>query len=340
MPQGPNSYLNSLSFPGFSDNIEKTYLAFLETYKAESEVLFNKMNVGETAEVIKRLDEQDMSQYAHDKPEGVDAQRLSFGVAYFKEVLAFRYGAQLNVSYEMRVSKRFELSQAIARFMTSLPDRLELDRQNLLTFAAATSYVNMDGRVVDTTGGDGLAYLSATHPLAFSATTWSNIVAGNPVLSVTSLEAAEKLAVTDILDNFGLPVMMEFTHLIVQKQDPNTVRTAMEILRSTTLVTQANPGVVNTFQQKYELLQLSRVATTATGAIDATKSKWWFLAALKGMNRLQMYEVVWEGPHMNPTPAGSNNGVDVYNDDWTWGGRARYGHACVSARGLIGSQAV
>lgn len=309
-------------------------------YKEESESLFQVMNVGETAEVIKRLDEQDMSQYAHDKPEGVDATRLTFGTAYFKEVLAFRYGAQLQVSYEMRVSKRFELSQAIRRFLNSLPARRELDRQHYLTFSNVTSYVNMDGRVVDTTAGDGLAYLSATHPLAFSTTTWSNIVPANPVLSVTSLEAAEKLGVTDILDNFGLPVMMDFTHLIVNKQDPNTVRTAMEILRSTTLVTQSNPNVVNTFQSKYELMVLSRVATDANGATDSTKSKWWFLSALKGSNRLQSYEVVWEAPHMNPQPAGSNNGIDVYNDDWTFGARSRYGHAFVSARGLIGSQAV
>lgn len=340
MPPVQNSYLNSISFPGFSDNINKTYLDFLQMYKAEAEMLFQVMNLGETAEVIKRLDEQDMSQYAHDKPEGVDATRLTFGVAYFKEVLAFRYGSQLQVSYEMRVSKRFELSQAIRRFLNSLPARLELDRQHRLGFSNVTSYVNMDGRVVDTTAGDGLAYVSAVHPLAFSATTWSNNVAGNPILSVTALEAAEKLGVTDILDNFGLPVQMDFTHLIVQKQDPNTVRTAMEILRSTSLVTQANPGVTNTFQTKYDLMILSRVATNANGANDSTKFKWWFLAALKGSNRLQSYECVWEAAHMNPQPAGSNNGIDVYNDDWSYGARSRYGHALVSARGLIASLAV
>lgn len=340
MPPVQNSYLNSISFPGFSDNINKTYLDFFKTYKDESDMLFNVMNLGETAETIKRLDEQDMSQYAHDKPEGVDATRLTFGVAYFKEVLAFRYGAQLQISYEMRTSNRFKIGPAIQRFIQSIPDRKELDRQHYLSFSNVVSYVNMDGRVVDTTAGDGLSYISTVHPLAFSLTTWSNQVAGNPVLSVTALEAAEQLAVTDILDNFGLPVVMDFTHLIVNKQDPNTIRVAREILRSTTLVTQANPGVANTFIQKYELMVLSRVATTATGALDSTKYRWWFLAALKGTNRLQSYECIWEAPHMNGSPAGSNNGVDAYNDDWTYGARARYGHAIVSARGIIASFAV
>lgn len=340
MPPVQNTYLNSITFPGYSDNIEKIYLNFLQTYKDESAGLFQMIDMGETGETIKRIDEQDMSQYGHDKPEGVDAERLSFGTGYFKEILAFRYGSQLQISYEMRVSKRFEIGMAITRFVSSIPSRRELDRQHRLTFSNATSYVNMDGRVVDTTAGDGLALISAVHPLAFSATTWSNTVAGAPTLSVTALEAAEKLGVTDLLDNFGLPVVMDFTHLIVNKQDPNTVRVAMEILRSTTLVTQANPNVVNTFQQKYDLMVLSRVATLATGAHDSSKYKWWFLAALKGNNRLQSYECQWEAPHMNPSPAGSNNGIDVYNDDYTFGARGRWGHGVVSARGLVASLAV
>lgn len=335
-----NTYLNSLTFPGYSDNIEKVYLNFLETYKeGETGPLFQVINMGETGETVKRIDEQDMSQYGHDKPQGEDAERLSFGTAYFKEIYAFRYGSQLQISYEMRVSKRFEIGMAIRRFVESIPNRRELDRQNRLTFSNATSYVNMDGRIVDTTAGDGLALISATHPLAFTSTTWSNTVAGAPQLSVTALESAQKLAVTDILDNFGLPVTMDFTHLIVNKQDPNTVRVAMEILRSTTLVTQANPGVVNTFLQSYELMVLSRVATLATGAYDSSKFKWWFLAALKGANRLQAYECQWEQPHMNSAAAGSNNGVDPYNDDYTFGARGRWGHGVVSARGLIASLA-
>ncbi len=335
-----NNYLNTITFGGFSDNIEKTYLQFLEMYKQESAGLFQTMNVGENAETVKRLDEQDMSQYAHDKPQGVDAIRLTFGTGYFKEVLADRIGAQLQVSYEMRVAPRFQISMVTRRFLETVPARMELDRQHRLTFSNVTSYVNMDGRTVDTTAGDGVSYINAVHPLAFTVTTFSNQVAGNPQLSVTGLEAAEQLAVTDILDNFGLPVYMDFTTLIVNKQDPNTVRVAREILNSTALVTQANPNVVNTFQTKYELMVLSRVATDAIGATDATKSKWWFLAALKGTNRLQSYEVIWEAPHMNPNPAGANNGVDVYNDDWSFGARSRYGHAMVSARGLIGSLAV
>ncbi len=335
--QVDNTYLNSITFGGYSDNIEKTYQEFLKVYEAESAMLFMSENVGEYAETVKRYDEQDMNQYAHDKPQGQDAQRLAFGVGYTKSVFAFRTGAQLNVSYEMRVANRFELSKAIQRFVSSIPSRMELDRQHRLTFCNVTSYINMDGRLVDVSCGDSLALIDPTHPLAFTTDTFSNQVPGGPVLAVTSLETAEQLFVTDIKDNFGLPVVMEPSHLITLKQDPNTGRIAAQILRSTTLVTQANPGVVNTFLQKYEHMVLSRVATTATGATDSSKAQWWFLAALKGINRLQSHETIWEAPHMNAMAAGSNNGVDAYNDDYTFGARARYGHAITSGRGIVAS---
>lgn len=336
-PESPvsSSYLNTLTFKGYTDNVLKTYLDFLKTYKSEVGPLFISRNVGETAPTTDMIREQDMSQYAHDKPQGVDAQRLEFGEGYYKEIFAYRIGAQLNISYEMRVANRFEIGQAMARFNSSVPNRMELDRQHRLTFANATSYINMDGRTVDTTAGDGLALGSATHPLAFTTITWSNIVPANPQLSVTSLESAQKLAVTDILDNYGLPVEMPFTHLAVNKQDPQTVRVAREIMKSTTNITQANPGVINTFEQMYEVLVLSRVATDAMGRPNSAKYKWWSLLALSGMNRFQAYEYVWEAPHMNPMAQGSNNGVDPYNDDYTFGSRGRYSHAVVSARGAI-----
>ena len=85
---------------------------------------------------------------------------------------------------------------------------------------------------------------------------------------------------------------------------------------------------------------LSRVATDAMGRIDSTKAKWWFLAALGNRsNRLQAHKLVWEAPHMNPAPAGANNGVDPYNDDQTYGARARYGFGVVSFRGIVCSLA-
>src|ERR1035437_9787362 len=112
-----NQYLNSGTFVGFADNINKLYLDFLVAYKPESEALFIVRNVGESGEIPQRYDEEDMEQYAQDKPQGADAQRLAFGTGYFKEIFAFRIGAQLQISYEMRVAPRFKLGQAVAKFV-------------------------------------------------------------------------------------------------------------------------------------------------------------------------------------------------------------------------------
>lgn len=329
-----STYLNSLTFGGYSDNVEKSYLDFFVTYQPKAKVLFIERPLGESGETTVRIDEQDMSQYGHDKPQGVDAKRLEFADAYYKEIYAARFGAQLNISYEMRVAKRFDIGTAMKRFNAAIPNRNELDRQHFaVTFVNVTSYVNMDGRTVDMTSGDGLAPASAVHPLAFSTITWSNIVPGNPQLSVTALESAQKLGVTDILDNYGLPVEMLLTHLVVNKQDPTTCRIAREILRSTTLITQANPAVINTFSQMYELLELPLAATDANGRQNSAKYKWWSLHALTGTNRAQMYECTWENPHMTP------GFQDPYNDDYVWGSRARYAFGRVSPRGQIYSLA-
>lgn len=330
MPPNTSTYLSTLTFAGYSNNVEKTYLDFFRTYTPVAKPLFIERAMGESGETTVRIDEQDMSQYARDKPQGVDARRLEFGDGYYKEIYASRIGCQLNISYEMRVAKRFEIGTAMKRFNSAVSNRNELDRQHFaVTFVNVTSYVNMDGRTIDMTAGDGLAPASAVHPLAFSIVTWSNIVPGNPQLGVTALEAAMKLAVTDILDNYGLPVEMLFTHLVVNKQDPTTCRIAREILRSTTLITQANPGVINTFSQMYELIELPLAATDAMGRQNSAKYKWWSLHALSGMNRSQMYECVWENAHMTP------GFQDPYNDDYIWGSRGRYAFGRVSARGQI-----
>jgi len=332
------TYGNTQTFPNYANNINQMFMEYLDRYTPESAGLFISQNVGENAETVKLVREQDMEFFAKDKPEGTDAQRLQMGTGYSKEIKAFRIGSQLNITYELRVAPRFALGEVVGEFVKSVPARMELDRQHFLSFSNATSYVNMDGRVVDVAGGDGLAIISATHPLAHSAITWSNLVPGNPVLSVTALESAERLGVTDVLSNYGQPVPMKFTHLIVNKQSPETCRIAREILRSSSLVTQANPNVINTFSSKYDLMELSQVATDAEGIIDSSKSKWWFLAALgSGTQRFRAFEYIWEAPHMNAAPAGSNNGVDVYNDDQVYGARARYGQGVLSARGIIGS---
>ena len=96
--------------------------------------------------------------------------------------------------------------------------------------------------------------------------------------------------------------------------------------------------MVNVYQNAYKHLVLPQLATTALGANDSTKRRYWFLAALQqGVNGLQAYYGQWEAPHMVASPASGNNMEDPHKDIWSWGTRAGYGFVFVSGRGIIGS---
>jgi len=188
---------------------------------------------------------------------------------------------------------------------------------------------------IDLTVGDGLALISSVHTLKFSSLTYSNRVTGDPLFSKGGLEAAELLTTTDILSNFGEKRVLDFNR-IVTGNNPTVVNAVKQFLRSTTDNTQNNPGVVNTHQNAYEHVILTQLATTATGAIDATKKNWWFLvAANAGLRGWQAYFVEWEP--MNLIPSTSGNGTDVHKDIWYFNVRQSYNIGVVSGRGLIAS---
>jgi hypothetical protein len=97
--------------------------------------------------------------------------------------------------------------------------------------------------------------------------------------------------------------------------------------------TQDNSGVVNTYKNVMRHVKLPRLATTATGAYDSTKAKYWGLVAAGQWNG---YYAEWEAANAK-MPSSGNNGEDVHNDDWTYGTRGTYGIAVVSGRGVVWS---
>lgn len=190
----------------------------------------------------------------------------------------------------------------------------------------------MDGQTVSTVTGDGLALVSASHTLAFSSTTYSNNVSGDPVLSETNLAAAELLASTNILSNYGDKRVMNFNKLVIADY-PTNINLARQILQSTAQISAPNAGVENVYKAKYDLVVLPYLATTATGAYNSAKKNYWFLVAAGQWNG---YLVMWEEARML-TPAPGNNLVDSHADVWTYGTRIGYGIGTVSGTGVIGS---
>lgn len=327
------SYLNTITLPEFSDLVKKQFIFINEKIKPAAAQLFIYEDLTGWNSASKRYDEVDIETFASAKKEGENAKKSKAGVGYNKTMTAKRVAKEIDITWEMR---RYGQDYKVKSQLTSLNEfvnqRTELDLSHVLTFATSTSYTDMDGETVTTTTVDGYALAYATHTLAFSSTTYRNRIASDPAFSQSGLESAESLFTSDILSNFGeRRVMMPNT--IITTDEPSVCNDVRKVLESTADVDAAHAGVVNVYSKKYKHVILPYLATTATGARDTTKKRWWGLAAI-GDKGWQAYYGVFEAANMK-TPTANGNGEDFSNDNWTYGCRGSYGIVAVSGRGLV-----
>jgi hypothetical protein len=337
-PGVANTFLATYTFPEIYDLIKKTFIDWIPKYPIDAKPLFIFESVPQMAGNTKQFDESDFSTFAKTKPEAVAAAKMQFGIGYHKVMKMKRIAGEFDLSYEARTQNQwYRVTEITAGLVEVCPQRINLDETHRVTFANATSYVDMDGFTIDTTTGDGLALADAAHTLAFSPTTYTNIVPGAPQFSKSALQSAETIAKNNIFDNFGIPKLMNFTHIFCANT-PNVRENIKQFLGSQADVTQANPEVINTYKGKYEMLVLSQLDTDANGHRDTGKSNWWGIAALGGAirgNRWQAYYGEWEAPHLKPAPTEENNASDFSKDIWRYGVRAGYGLTVVSPKGFI-----
>lgn len=336
---GPTTLLNTVTLSELTDLIRKQFVQVQQMVAPQARSLFIVDTIAKGQGNTKRYDEVDTQTFARLKRQGEAAKKASVGIGYNVTMEKKRIAMEIDITQEMRDENRApEVGSLITSLTWFCPQRMDIDGTHLLTFCSATSYVDMDGVTQTISVGDGLAAVTSAHTLKFSATTYSNRVSGDPIFSKGGLEAAESLATSDILSNFGERRVISF-NAIITSDDPNTVNAVKQFLESTSDVDQNNSGVKNVYNGKYRHIKLPYLATTATGARDATKRRWWFLAAIgMGTNGWQAYLGIWEAPHMK-AGNGEENGAnhDFSRDIWTFGTRAGYGYRVVSGRGLIGS---
>lgn len=330
--------LNTVTFSQMTDLIRKSFVRTQQLVPPAAYQLFIKDGVAQNQGNTKRYDEVDTQTFARRKYEAQSSKKAAVGVGYNVTMTMKRIAMEIDITYEMRTQNRApEVGSLITNLTHFCPQRLELDLTHRLTFCTSTAYTDMDGDSIDVTVGDGLALASTVHTLKFSSTTYSNRVSGDPLFSRGALEAAEALAVTNILSNFGDRRIINF-NTIVSSDDPNTVNNIKQFLESTTDIDQNNASVINPYKGKYRHIALPFLATTATGAFDSTKKRWWFLAAIgQGINGWQSYLGMWEEPHLKDMPTDGKSNDDYSRDIWTYGARAGYGIVAVSGRGLIAS---
>ncbi len=329
--------LNTVTLPEMTDLVRREWIWTQQNIARNAKQLFMVMPIGAGQGNSKRFDEVDIETYADEKPEGENSQKSKAGVGYSKEMFAVTFSKEIEITLEQRNDNRYD---QVGSLITNLSDfcqnRQDLDLTHRLTFATSSSYVNKNGTTVDVETGDGLSLLNAAHTLAFSSVTYRNRVSGDPVFSQGSYESALLLTTTDILTNFGEKRVMNFNS-IISGADPSTVRSIRQLLESTADIDAQHAGVTNVYQGTKRHVILPNLPTTAVGANDATKRRWWFIAAIgQGMNGWQARLGEWIQPQLL-VPSGQNNGVDIHNYNWTYSTFCRYGIVIPTPKGIIGS---
>lgn len=305
---------------------------------AEAKSLYISETIPKNAGNTKKYNEIDGETYASYKAEGEDNSKARVIMGYNVTMTKRRFSKEIDITYEARNENRVpEVVGSLTDLSSFCPQRMALDLTHRLTFCTATSYTDMDGETVSTVVGDTYQLVYASHTLSSAATTFSNVITGNPQFSPGAFQVARKLTTTQILSHFGERRVMKFD-TVVTTDDPATIDEVRKLMRSTSDPTQNNPGVVNVQANMFRHVILPRLATTATGAADSTKDKYWGYVATQGapQNRWQAYFAIWEQPNL-ATPAPGNNGEDFHNQNWSFAAYCGYGIATVSPRGLIWS---
>lgn len=334
---GPTTLLNTVTLSELTDLIRKTFVMTQQMVKPMAGQLYITDPIAKGNGNTKRYDEVDTQTFARRKRQGEASKKASVGVGYNVTAEKKRIALEIDITQEMRDENRYaEVGSLITSLTHFCPQRIEIDQTHILTFCTSTSYTDMDGEVNTITVGDGLALASTVHTLKFSSTTYSNRVSGDPIFSRGGLEAAEALTVTNLLSNFAERRVLTF-NAIISGDDPNTVNSIRQFLNSQADVDAVQAGVENVYKGKYRHIVLPYLATTATGARDSTKERWWFLAAIgQGTNGWQAYFSVWEAPHMKDQSMNDTNSNHDYSRDiWTFGTRAGYSVRVVAGRGLV-----
>lgn len=323
--------VSSLQFPDLVDTVKRNHSMgeYLVDDLAAVKQLYKIETIPNHTGTQRIHDEYDTETYAHLKIEGGDAQKVQAIKGWTKTATMRRFAAEIDLTHEM--SKFATSDSAIVNKITSLgkyiPQRQALDLTHRLTFATSTSYTDMDGETVDTSMGSTVAtaLVDATQDLTGSATTYSTIITASPAFSQGAFQVARERANTQVISNFAERRVYSFKY-IATSDDPATVDSVQQLLKSTSDVTQNNSGVVNV-APKFTHVILPRLATTATGAYDSTKAKWWFYIA----EEASMYLDIYEAPYMKAQDE------DVHNDNITFGTRGAYAICIVVARGVFGS---
>lgn len=323
--------ISSYTLPQFTDIVKRSFIKAqnnLENVMRTAPFIVEQSlpkHTGDTKRIAERLQR---NQYASIRDEGNNATGARVQYGYEKDLTITTVALEVSITKRMRdAGKNQDILDQVTSLTEVCPNRLDLDLSHRFTFAWATSYVNLDGVSVDTTTADGLAVISASHTLTGSATTYSTQITANSAFSKGSLAVAERSFVENSYNNLGEKVTAK-PDVILTADDPDTINSVRELMKSTADITTSNSGTYNVYQAKYKHIMGPRIATTATGDVDSTKRRYWFLidSGASDMNLAILNEAYLK------TPMDGNNGEDFSSENWNYLSAMDYGIAVVTAK--------
>jgi hypothetical protein len=324
--------LNIATLSDFVKNAQILFLKGLDSIKMETRNsgIFRVDNIPDYSGNTKEYSEIDLEEYAKAKPEGDQTVRAKVQQGYSKIGTLKRIALDIGITYEMRHYNKYqEVVSRLTNLGRVVGNRMELDLAHRITFATATSYTDMDGATVDTTCGDTLQWAYTAHTLKGTSATFRNRLANNPVFAKGALEGMEQMIIENSVNQFGEKITIPYD-ILWTTDDPNTVNTVREYLKSTASPDAINSGVVNVYSGKYRHVVLPRVATTATGAVDSTKAKYWGLASSM---YAQAVLAINEEPRLKVSSE-TGNSTDFSTEDYNFGATAGYFIVTPGARGF------
>ena len=322
--------LNISTLSDFVRNAEILWQVGLDSVPqiARNSGLFKEVEIPHLTGNTREFSEIDLEEYATKKGESDQSGRARVQQGYTVIGTLYRVSKDIGISYEMRTQGKYErIKSRLTNLGKLVPNRMDLDMSHRITFGTATSYTDLDGESVTISVGDTLSLFNTAHTLRASATTFRNILANNPKLSRGALEGMEQLRVENTFNQFGEKMSMP-ANILYTTDDPNTVNTALELLRSRSNPDQNNPAVINTYSGKYRHVILPRVATTAVGGVDTAKASFWGLASSEMSTA---YLGVHEEARLKSPPADGKSNEEFATDDWNFGTRGGWMIAIVSA---------
>lgn len=319
--------INRATFADFNNNLtvfwEKQFDMFPKAADALYQIHDTSVDTGDISGI-------DGFGFAKKKREGGDHGFGSLAQFYRKSWSTYEVSLETKITWNMRKYTKYpEIMDRIKSLADSVADRMELDKTHRLTFATSTSYTDMDGDSVTVSAGDGYALAYSAHTVTGSSTTFRNRVANDPIISKGGIEAAELLFASQMITTTG-KVAKHKPNAIITGDDPNTVNTVKQYLGSYADPEAAQSGVTNPYNGKYQHIVLPYLATTAAGAYDSTKAKWWGLADL---TRKGLHAFIGQAPTFITPQEGQ--GIEFETMDWKYAAFASYALVCNDPRWIV-----